>query len=503
MREADGAVSGAGVDGVATPVALERVARAVVLPTVGLEEHAGAREVEIDLEAGPRAGPRHVAGVASSSMPTDQAASDQDVPRGTPRRGNGRALRGDGVDVQAHVVDRRALAEAGEDRVEERLVQVGREALEVGAEVDRAQVLARVVGVDRALGEPAADVGEAGVLQAPLGLLRRAEVPRPVPALEVRAERRVFAGLARRRVDERDVAGAAALRDEAAAGSQRAAQGPEERIVVGDPVERRGGEDDVDGLPAEVEPDEVGDAQVGAVAEALASGLDHRRRQVDGDHAALGQPLEEQLGEAGGPAARVEERLVAAQLQALQHLAAEALHRSRQAVVLGAVPGSCLGHGRTLSRTDVRRGGYDLRPGSRALRRPQRPPFRPPGGGDDGSAAPAVSPGGAWRGRPPGGGGGPVEGGGCVPPAPPAVGTSPPGPPGGGGGVVPASGGGAGAAGPGSSSAPGGVVRASGGGAGAGGPVASLSAPGGAAPALAASTAAPPADASAASAAGG
>ena len=170
-------------------------------------------------------------------------------------------LRRDRVDVQSHVVERRALAQAGEDGVDERVAELVGETVEVGAEVDRPQVLARVVGLDRAVGEPAARLAEAGGAQAALGVLRRREVPRPLPALEVRAERRVGRGLARRRVDRRDVARAAALGDEAAPRPQRAPQRGEQRVVVGDPVERRGREDDVDGLAAEVEADEVGDAQ--------------------------------------------------------------------------------------------------------------------------------------------------------------------------------------------------------------------------------------------------
>ena len=62
----------------------------------------------------------------------------------------------------------------------------------------------------------------------------------------------------------------------------------EQRVVVGDPVERRGREDDVDGVAAEVEPDEVRDAEVDVGAEALlraASIIDGR--QVDADHAAV------------------------------------------------------------------------------------------------------------------------------------------------------------------------------------------------------------------------
>ena len=71
--------------------------------------------------------------------------------------------------------------------------------------------------------------------------------------------------------------------DEAAAVAQRPAQGGEERVVVGDPVERRGREDDVDPLAAEIEADEVGDAEVDAVLDRLGERptIDYVRLNID------------------------------------------------------------------------------------------------------------------------------------------------------------------------------------------------------------------------------
>ena len=103
----------------------------------------------------------------------------------------------------------------------------------------------------------------------------------------------------------------------------------------------------------EVEPHEVGDAQVDAVAQPLARRLDHRGRAVHADDATMGQALEERLGHPARAAPRVEDRLVAAQLEAGDDLAAERLHRRREPVVARTVPTACDGHGRTLSRTVV------------------------------------------------------------------------------------------------------------------------------------------------------
>ena len=72
----------------------------------------------------------------------------------------------------------------------------------------------------------------------------------------------------------------AALGDEPAAGPQRRVQAREERVVVEDPVEGRGREDQVDRL-VELQLEQVGDEIVGPVAERLARLLDHRLGAVD------------------------------------------------------------------------------------------------------------------------------------------------------------------------------------------------------------------------------
>ena len=112
---------------------------------------------------------------------------------------------------------------------------------------------------------------------------------------------------------------AAALGDQPPARAQRRVEAREEALVVGDPVEDGGREDGVDRL-VELQLGEVGDQIVGAVAEALARLLDHRLGAVDGDHAALGRRSSSMRGHPAGAAAGVEHRLVAAQLEPVEHL---------------------------------------------------------------------------------------------------------------------------------------------------------------------------------------
>ena len=93
-----------------------------------------------------------------------------------------------------------------------------REPLEMGAERDGAEVLARVVGLDANGGRPRPDVHPPQAAQPRLGVRRRGEVPRAGPA----GERRLALAHPRgRRRELGDVALAAALRDEPAAGHER------------------------------------------------------------------------------------------------------------------------------------------------------------------------------------------------------------------------------------------------------------------------------------------
>src|SRR5919198_734511 len=171
--------------------------------------------------ARPRAGARRPAGA--------QAAAGA-WPRASGRR----------VHVQPHVVDRdRRAAEALDDLVDERAPELVGEAAEVGSEVDLGEVAARVIRGHGALLQPRARPREAGRAEAPLGVLRRGEVPRAAPAVEVGREGLRGHRLAGSRVDLGDVALAAALRDEPPAVAQVGAQAGGERPPVGHPVEGR------------------------------------------------------------------------------------------------------------------------------------------------------------------------------------------------------------------------------------------------------------------------
>ena len=105
-------------------------------------------------------------------------------------------------------------------------------------------------------------------------------------------------------------------------GRRTAARFAEQRVVVGDPVERRGRQDRVDRPVDRQRRAEVGDDVLDPVAEAgepLARGLDHRRRPVERDDPAARQALGEQLGDAAAAAAGVEDPLVAVERQAIEH----------------------------------------------------------------------------------------------------------------------------------------------------------------------------------------
>ncbi len=215
----------------------------------------------------------------------------------------------------------------------ERLV----EPLEVLAEGDRTQVLVRVVGLDPHLLEPGPDVDPAAAGEPLRGLLRAGEVPRPGPAGQRRRERLPLPHQLGRCLQRGDVAGAAALGDEAAAGHEQVEQPREQPLVVGDPVEGRGREDRVD-RPVELKLQQIGDAQLGGVAQPLARGLDHRRRAVDRHHLAARQALEQRGGHPSGAAAGVENTLVAAEVEPVEHLASHRFERRRHPLVGRRVP---------------------------------------------------------------------------------------------------------------------------------------------------------------------
>ena len=115
---------------------------------------------------------------------------------------------------------------------------------------------------------------------------------------------------------------------------------PEQRVVVGHPVEGRGRQDRVDRFDRE-RLAEIGDDvrdPVAEASEALARCLDHRRRSVEGDHPAARQATCEQLRHAAAAAAGVEHPFVAGQREAIEDRLAPARHRVGDAVVRAGIP---------------------------------------------------------------------------------------------------------------------------------------------------------------------
>ena len=104
-----------------------------------------------------------------------------------------------------------------------------------------------------------------------------------------------------------------------AAGAQRRRERRKQRLVVGDPVEGRVGEHRVDLLAVcRRSVREVGLAHVGGASRELGPRAgDHVRRRVDGDDAPAREAVEQQPRDAARAAAGVEDRLVAAQLEAV------------------------------------------------------------------------------------------------------------------------------------------------------------------------------------------
>jgi hypothetical protein len=117
-------------------------------------------------------------------------------------------------------------------------------------------------------------------------------------------------------------------------------------------VEGRRGEHRIDGL-LERQRQEVGLPHVDGGRQQRARLLDHGRRGVDRDHVPAREAGIQLLRDLARAAAGVEHRLVAFQLEPVEHLDAHSGDRVREAFVGGGVPVARLRHGRTLSRTHV------------------------------------------------------------------------------------------------------------------------------------------------------
>ena len=179
-----------------------------------------------------------------------------------------------------------------------------------------------------------------------------AKRPRPGPAREVGGERRPRGDGAGGGVDRRDVALAAALGDEPPAGTQRREQAGEQRgrgrrssgTSRSRGSRRRRRSSSSSARSATTTSTRSPQPPAGLVH--------HRGRAVDRDHLSGGQALEQRGGHAPGAAAGVEHALVAAQLEAVEHVAPHRLERRRDPLVRGRVP---VPRRHTLVRYRVRR----------------------------------------------------------------------------------------------------------------------------------------------------
>ena len=204
---------------------------------------------------------------------------------------------------------------------------VGREAREVVAQDDRPQVgLERLAGLEppRFVGQPAFDVDVARGIEPADGRERRLEVDAAEPAVADPCEDPL---------DRGDVADPTALGDQQPARPRDRGEVAEERVVVGHPVERRGRQDRIHLALDRQRRAEVGDDVFDPVAEPrepLAARLDHRRRAVERDDAAIRQALGQHLGHAAAAATGVEDPLVAVERQPVEDDRPPARHRGRR-----------------------------------------------------------------------------------------------------------------------------------------------------------------------------
>ena len=162
----------------------------------------------------------------------------------------------------------------------------------------------------RGLGvEPARDVREPGRAQALLG---------PLGRREHLARERIGAELLEHPHHADEVPRATALRGEPPPGPEHGREVGEQRVVVGDPVERRGRHDRVDGLVDRERQHQVRGHEPDPVAERrqpAPRGLEHRRRAVERDHVASREPFGQERGHPPRTAPGVQHGLGAVELE--------------------------------------------------------------------------------------------------------------------------------------------------------------------------------------------
>ena len=157
--------------------------------------------------------------------------------------------------------------------------------------------------------QPAVDVGRTPT---------RAGAPRCARTSRTPSGERIGAELLEHAHYAGQVPGAAALRDEASTGPEHGGEIGEQRVVIGDPVEGRGRQDGVHGLVDRERGRQVGEHEPDPIAERrepAPRGLEHRRRAVERDHGAVGEPFGDKRRDASRTAPGVQDGLVAAELE--------------------------------------------------------------------------------------------------------------------------------------------------------------------------------------------
>ena len=294
-------------------------------PAIGSRRPAAADGVE--------AGAAPSAGGAAEDGTGSRLRRRRSRPMGHMSAPRARGSRPAGLQVQAHVADRR-LGHRREHGLDERVAPLGRDAARGASRASTVrEVLARVLGLDAHVLRPGADVGEADPLEPRRGLLRRrrSSTARASP----RAPGSATASIAACTVATLPAPPhwATSRPPGCSAANRRSNSRSWSAIQWKVAVERIAST----GSSSSSSSRSATNTSTPGPSRSRAS-LDHRGRAVDGDHCAAREPLDQRRGDAAGAAAGVEHALVAAQLEPVEHLAAHRLQRRGDALVGGGVP---------------------------------------------------------------------------------------------------------------------------------------------------------------------
>ena len=185
--------------------------------------------------------------------------------------------------------------------------------------------------------EPRLRLDEARRSQARQLILRVGEVRRVREATDEVRVRRGVRDLTRELQKALQVSEPAALRMKPAAGFQKSREPFEERVVVVHPVERGGAEDDI-GVQRHREVPQVDRVQRDVGPELCARLPEHRLGQVEGRHFSARHTLHQVRSQPARAAPRIDDVLVAIQLQIRHHLEAPTKLRLGHLVVALGIP---------------------------------------------------------------------------------------------------------------------------------------------------------------------